>query len=422
LQNPDDSGTFILDELDRARHCEATNPRDKIYALLPFIHATELGIGIPPNYSDSCAKVFTQYAAALVTTAKFRVLQAVQGESKMKDIPSWVPDWTIPPQSSFLGYSDRMSQMRLSPSQEQSCRLRVLPEGKSEASQSVSKEPILPLQAFGYLDGNVTKMGSVYLAGHGAFPLAEWQDLIRHHHSDPELFSEAQEYAFESAICLFSQGTRWVEQFLQMETEHPDQSWEKTVHDLAQRSKNSAGLSYKDIPFWDAGKVMPPSARTVLKNILERCHGRRIFVTDTGRVGLGPAALQLGDAVYTCVGAEVQFAFRSCGIDGTERTRVELVGECFASILEAETPPDRFGARDDDQSPHKEESTWDIAEHADAAGGADEMGETEPFVNRFEREDPRWEMDEEMHRTDVLRERFQRKLWASKTLEYLYIV
>jgi hypothetical protein len=167
----------------------------------------------------------------------------------MKDIPLWVLDWTVPPQTSLLEYSDETHHPSLSPSQEEACQLRVLQQDDSEVSQSIAKGPTLSLQAFGYLDGHVVKMGSVYLAGHGPFPLAEWQDVTRRNNLDPALSSEVQEYAFDSAICLLGDGTIWVEQFLQMETEHPDLSWEKSVHDLAHRPENSAGLLYKNIPF-----------------------------------------------------------------------------------------------------------------------------------------------------------------------------
>ncbi len=71
-------------------------------------------------------------------------------------------------------------------------------------------------------------------------------------------------------------------------------------------------------------------AQTKTPRAIERClgalypsHGRRVFRTETGVAGLGPAASQPGDYVCVLCGAIVPFVLR-------RRTdHWHLVGECF---------------------------------------------------------------------------------------------
>jgi hypothetical protein len=344
LQNQDAGGEFILKELNRARHCHATDPRDKIYALLPFLYGAQLGIDISPNYADPCTTVFTQYAAALVTAVKFGVLQAAQGRSVFQNLPSWVPDWTVPLKSAPPRSLARTRRSYPSPSEQQAYQLRVVRLETKDVNRPMVEQPAYVLKAFGFDDGHVVKIGSTYVAGHGAFPLDEWKVVVSNKSSGSALSSEEEE-ALEIAISTFNHGLDVLETFLQMEEEKQedksqDHSWETSIRDLTRRHDDSEVLSYREIPFLDAGVGMYPSARTVVEDILERCHCRRIFVTDTGRVGLGPAELQLGDAVYTCIGADVQFAFRDAEARETSRAmdgkRLELVGECFVAQTKSE--------------------------------------------------------------------------------------
>ncbi len=71
------------------------------------------------------------------------------------------------------------------------------------------------------------------------------------------------------------------------------------------------------------------------KTVAAVCHGRKFFITENGFFGVGPAAMDIGDAVHILLGADVPFLLRQknmCGryeLDGSW----SLVGECYVQGL-----------------------------------------------------------------------------------------
>jgi hypothetical protein len=71
----------------------ATDPRDKIYAILGLINC---GPRVSPDYSLSCNKVYTAaFRAMLEYFGDLRVYNYLQGShpDSGKELPSWVPDF-----------------------------------------------------------------------------------------------------------------------------------------------------------------------------------------------------------------------------------------------------------------------------------------------------------------------------------------
>ena len=56
-----DPGSVMLNALLQARHCGATNPQDKVHALLPLLHLSGKQFNITPRYGDSLVKVYTDW-------------------------------------------------------------------------------------------------------------------------------------------------------------------------------------------------------------------------------------------------------------------------------------------------------------------------------------------------------------------------
>jgi len=80
---------FLL--LQYALSLEASNPRDKTYALLALAAENERD-GLDPDYSLSLAEVYTFTAAFLLEDSRDAV--AFTGMDRKINVPSWVPDWT----------------------------------------------------------------------------------------------------------------------------------------------------------------------------------------------------------------------------------------------------------------------------------------------------------------------------------------
>ncbi|KAL7784780.1 heterokaryon incompatibility domain-containing protein [Trichoderma afarasin] len=331
-------GKTMLKALIETRYCAATDPRDKVYGLLPLLQAFDQELNLTPRYEDSVAKVYTDCAASLMTQERFEsVLCAVQGGSNHDDLPSWVPDWRHEPKRTILGKNyDIPSDSALASKDGSGYPMRLTLS---------TPEPVLHMA--GYSCGKVMKVGSVYLAGQGPFPLDEWKALLD---KEPTQSLDADmdeaSYAvkgFYAVICAadFAYPLA-IHQFVEGEKESAKgkqgSSWETLVRRALLRKRadgspsgNSSALSLRDIPFRRAGVHLPPSYRIYVQRVLQHCHSRRFFVTDTGFMGLGPEEACIGDDVYSSAGAKIPFVLREVdnGSKKQETSQFRLVGECY---------------------------------------------------------------------------------------------
>jgi hypothetical protein len=82
----------IYNLLVETRDSEATDARDKIYAILGLASDTN-DLDIKPDYELSTAEIFTQLAARVIKSHQSLDCLGSAGIVKHKDIPSWAADW-----------------------------------------------------------------------------------------------------------------------------------------------------------------------------------------------------------------------------------------------------------------------------------------------------------------------------------------
>jgi hypothetical protein len=86
----------LLDVLDRSRNCSATDPRDKVFAVLNLV-SKDYQDYIPVDYSRSVEDVYVGVAKDLIMRKRLiSVLSHACAKSedvKSMAIPSWVPEW-----------------------------------------------------------------------------------------------------------------------------------------------------------------------------------------------------------------------------------------------------------------------------------------------------------------------------------------
>ena len=70
---------------------EATDPRDKVFALLGLVSNT---MGIEPNYQWSVAHVYTITASRFILSGNAAFLSIPRPRSARLKLPSWVVDWS----------------------------------------------------------------------------------------------------------------------------------------------------------------------------------------------------------------------------------------------------------------------------------------------------------------------------------------
>jgi hypothetical protein len=336
-----------------------------VYALLPLFHSFDKQLTLTPKYGDSPAKVYTDCATTLMAECGFEILYAVQGGSRIDNLPSWVPDWSIPPKRKVLGTFERTAMNHFWNSKKQ---VDVPQKVQFITGKSISlntEETISVLRVSGYLCGKITKIGSTYLAGQGPFPLNEWKALLAdesmisidgtkevpvHHgaagpldHTFYEVIGAAG-FAYPRAIERFIDsekkskegGTENVSGSDSSETGRSEVSWERTVREMASersggKESGDATLSFNDIPFHQAAKSQPPSYRDYVQFVLQNCHSRRFIITNKGYIGIAPEEVEVGDQIRICVGAAIPFAFRK--VQGEyykpSSEQFQLVGECY---------------------------------------------------------------------------------------------
>ncbi|KAK1770836.1 heterokaryon incompatibility protein-domain-containing protein [Phialemonium atrogriseum] len=377
-----DLESAMLKALLQARHCGATDPRDKVYAMLPLMHSFDRQLGITPRYGDSVAKVFVDCAIALIPDRGFEILYAAQGGSKIEGLPSWVPDWSVAPRRKTLGTSQITSVWNAKKDWNISRTPQVfISAGRTSSSNTTDAEPGPLLRIFGYSCGKITRLGAPYIASQGRFPLHEWKSLIPDK-SESKLdgienslikqrnglsyksFYEviaARGFAYPSAIQKFvgaesnadtdtesgagpseseasgGRGFTLGQKRKRMDNwddKKPKTSWGSTVREMAR--ERGCEVPFADIPFHLAGKYLVASYGAYVRFVLQNCHSRRFIITDTGYMGIAPEEADLGDEIYMCVGAAIPLALRrqqrSSGSQDRQQSRAtlhRLVGECY---------------------------------------------------------------------------------------------
>jgi hypothetical protein len=98
----------LLDVLARFKHTEASDPRDKIYALLGLVNDP---LGVRVDYMKSAAEIYVGVALALInSSANLDILCQCPWESRhrrrnlppLEGLPSWAPDFRINEDGPFL--------------------------------------------------------------------------------------------------------------------------------------------------------------------------------------------------------------------------------------------------------------------------------------------------------------------------------
>jgi hypothetical protein len=113
----------LLETLILCQRFQATEMVDKVYALLGILVEGDYMIALDVDYSSSPAAVFNLTARLLLGRdsgpEQFRVLRfAGIGPSKISDLQSWAPDWSVQMRSSSLGHRNTDMDFAASPVRE----------------------------------------------------------------------------------------------------------------------------------------------------------------------------------------------------------------------------------------------------------------------------------------------------------------
>lgn len=292
----------------------ATLPQDKIFSMLG-IAGDAADKTLDPDYSISAQALYIRVTGYLYERDRCLYLLHLAGigyRRKLPDLPSWVPDFSVRRRSTILGAVDRY-----------------------RASNLVT--PIIEIN-----EANQLKL--------------QWMcldyvvEVIR---PMPELrrSSDRQE-SKQSRVDLiewFDETAQWIKSLAPYPTDEECDVvyWRTLLCDMSFASgfasKKPMYVEYPErfgamlqILRWSVELSMPPDVedatmfilleeQELLIKIIMEARDRRLFRTERGYVGLGPAGSSVGDIVCTVSGTITPFLLR-------RRDQVEvhdLVGECY---------------------------------------------------------------------------------------------
>jgi hypothetical protein len=274
-----------------AQNCLATDPRDKIFALLGIGSDTSrireaTKILVTPNYKRPVAEVFTEFARTCIDHyGFFDILSSKVFEEATDGLPSWVPDW----------------------SKHQPCTPLMIygnPSGycasKGSRAECTYSSNGRRLQIWGIIVDEVTQVGdALFESGpdgkiDDANIFYEWACLAGELESYPN--GAGVDIAFMLTMIANSDNNanKASDGYLAASL-----SWYRWIHRI-----KSLEISEDLLPQASQEEDM---ARVTLFHsaVMRVCYGRRYFLTKNGYMGIGSSHMKTGDLVCIARGASV---------------------------------------------------------------------------------------------------------------------
>lgn len=96
------------------RKCKSSDPRDKVFGMLAIASSTadlvaDYGMGVVEVYAQATKKIIQE-------NGSLAILSHTDRGPRMKNLPSWVPDWSVPLQPSRVARLQEMEELQYSAS------------------------------------------------------------------------------------------------------------------------------------------------------------------------------------------------------------------------------------------------------------------------------------------------------------------
>jgi hypothetical protein len=317
---------------------KASDPRDKIYALL------SLGkFGIDADYSKPVEEVFTRYAIAylsqilpseltrqasrymtdpIYSTFVAKLLVWVHSTDSNLKLPSWVPDWSRYPITTFMGASSPVTSpasVTLQVSAEQAQKYRCT---------EISILPKHSLRLSGKLCDEISVLGNKHID-------------LRKKQKPRVIYDDFADWYAETSVLVshakptYPTGIPWQEAYIRTLTMESIGLGDSSASQAP--SKIHLQLSHARIRQWNRGSSIDKFIAGDEKNEAIFWHealkisGKCFFLTAKGYMGLAPSGTRIGDRIATLLGIKNPFIVHE--VDGGYR----LIGPCYVQgMMEGE--------------------------------------------------------------------------------------
>ncbi|CAK4033929.1 Hypothetical predicted protein [Lecanosticta acicola] len=306
--------------LTRSRHYKSTDPRDQIFALLGIAGDSERFL-VAPDYSKSCAQIYTESTRALLKHGYMDVLcHCSNSNENVIQVPTWVPDWSRPVtrwpmQERGIVWKDA-AQRRMSRKSAKLPRGYNIPGFRVSGSlqQPAMELPerdgwSLPLQLSVIEACTIKQVGRAWQSdGHSAW-LYDLQTLANSEASTLKLADEKQQAIWRTAVSEHEL----------LYAESPSRLSAELVEHLV------ATLSGRCLSTVDGQTLTHAGFGLYAESMVRWANGRRPFLTNTGKLGCGPEFAGIDDKVVIVLGAHVPFILREC-TSGSDHT---VLGDAY---------------------------------------------------------------------------------------------
>jgi len=264
-------------------HLSVTDLRDKVYGLLA-LHRGSGSLPIPVYGNKSTASVYADFTMWNIHDSKSLFPLAFELNSEGSEVPSWAMDLSLQPAIDINYWRRRLAHIR---AHRASAGIPFVADQVSPGSLCVQGIAVGRVDAVteGSLclpDCNFDHIGL----------LREWYDFSRDRRADslvPDLpdTTIAEHPVFDDSFCTAMLGIQIDTNGAKEEVQKADlDEWRMT---LAQMLSDPSGS---------------PVTTGLLKSHFTSMLGRKMFQTDSGFVGVGPALTKVGDVLWILGGGE----------------------------------------------------------------------------------------------------------------------
>ncbi|UZP40249.1 hypothetical protein NXS19_008065 [Fusarium pseudograminearum] len=283
------AGPFPLIYLLRTlRNFQATDPRDKVFALLSF--ATDApALGIKPDYQKSYEEVYLETTMSLIGGCFLDILSLCRVHNNIPELPSWVPDFTsmgqrIPLQQRAMNRKPFPIMTVLQPKFSASGDIP-----KTAVSCELTQTSPTSLLLLAKLVDRVACVGTTW--DQKAF--GKWfQELKQFWDSDSVTFEAGHLKAV------------WRTAVADQEIRQGDQKPRLSENELDRVHNILKGL---DLSAADEHTFVEMGLGNYVYQLQDIAYGRRPFRTAKGHIGIGPSEMATGDLLYILIGADVPY-------------------------------------------------------------------------------------------------------------------
>ena len=336
LHLQDNKRLHLEDALKSTFKCEATDRRDRIFALYNLIDLGKVdgGIQMTPCYTTPVEVVYAHTALYILSYhSSFGLLRSGIGHTRsISELPSWVPDWTAHITHPMAGKGEYHAT-----------GASTLYGSKHPHSRNKTTLELLLY--------NVMPISEVKLISETPHPKTVTGDQQKDEMSFRAFYDAANSTAFMALPSLYRATGQFLTEAL-WRTLIGDRHFTKVEHQM-QRPADYIYAEYFEL--WRTEvegtkelSILPDGGFDYAKAMGIVCSdGRRLAVTDDGLMAIVPQFTEVGDVICLVGGVEKPLLMRpDSGDEKGHRERWRLVGDCYVhGIMDGEKWDEGKGAR-----------------------------------------------------------------------------